>query len=59
MGHKFPTIYRVRDGQNTHELCVVEEEKDLGVCTTNKLKSDHQCAAAAAKAMSLLGLIRP
>jgi ribonuclease P/MRP protein subunit RPP40 len=58
VGHKFPTVYQVRDGQNIQELTVVEEEKDLGVFTTNKLKSDRQCAAASAKAMSILGIIR-
>jgi len=36
------------------ELSVVEEEKDLGVFTTNKLKSDRQCASA--KAMSVMEL---
>jgi ribonuclease P/MRP protein subunit RPP40 len=39
-------------------LSVVEEEKDLGVSTTNKLKSVRQCAAASAKAMSILGIVR-
>ena len=53
VGHKLPTIYHIRDGQNTEKLSVVEE-KDLGVFTTNKLKSDRQCAAASAKAMSVL-----
>ena len=45
VGHKFPTVYRVRDGQNKQELSVVNEEKDLGVLigvfTTNKLKPDQ------------------
>ena len=58
VSHTFPTVYKVRDGQNTLEFSVVKEEKALGVFTTNKLKSGRQCAAVSAKAMSLLGLIR-
>jgi ribonucleases P/MRP protein subunit RPP40 len=58
VGHKFPTVYHVRDGLNNQELAVVEVEKDLGVCATSNLKSDRQCAVASAKAMSVLGLIR-
>jgi len=58
VSHKFPTVYQISDGQNIQELTVVDEEKDLGVFTTNNLKSDRQCAAASAKAMSILGIIR-
>ena len=58
VGHKFPTVYNVREGLNIQELEVVEAEKDLGVCTTSNLKSGRQCAVASAKAMSVLGLIR-
>ena len=58
VGHHLPLRYSVRDGQTVQELAVVQEEKDLGVFVTNKLKSDRQCAAASAKAMSVLGLVK-
>jgi len=48
-------VYKIRDGQSMQELSVVEEQKDLGVFTTNKLKSDCQCAVSA-NAQSLPGL---
>jgi len=39
-------------------LKTVTETKDLGIFTTNDLKPSRQCAAAAAKASSFLGLIK-
>jgi len=58
VGLKLPTVYHVRDWQSEQKLFVVEEEKDLRDFTTNKLKYNFKCAAASAKAMSVLGLIR-
>ena len=58
VGHKFPTVNHVGNWLNTQKLAVVEVEQDLGVCTTSNLKSDHECAVASAKPLSVLGLIR-
>ena len=41
---------------NDTPLAQTKEEKDLGVWTTNTLKSDKQCQAAANKTTSLLKL---
>ena len=38
-------------------LDVMNEEKDLGVCITNNLKSARQCQLAYSKANKVLGLI--
>ena len=40
------------------ELQAVSEEKDLGVFFSNELKSGKQCLKAAAKARSILALVR-
>jgi len=42
----------------THVLEEANEETDLGVIVSNNLKPASQCAKAAAKAMSVLGMIR-
>jgi hypothetical protein len=58
LGHNLPTTYTVRDGKVFTELQTVTEEKDLGVITTADLGVSVQCAKAAAKASSVLGMIR-
>ena len=58
MGHNNPTKYFMNVEQVHHPLTEVTEERDLGVLVTNDLKPSMQCAQAAKKAMSILGLIR-
>jgi len=45
------------DGKS-HKLQSSQEEKDLGLYIAENLKPGLQCAKAASKAMSVLGLIR-
>jgi hypothetical protein len=46
------------DSGDRVDLESTTEEKDVGVWITNDLKSGHQCAKAAKKAMSALGLVK-
>jgi len=50
-------IARSQDNQ-TCDLNLVDEEKDLGVITTHDLKFSKQCNEAAKKTMKVLGLIK-
>ena len=43
--------------QVQYPLNEVQEEKDLGILVSNDLKPSKQCALAAKKAMSMLGLV--
>ena len=58
VGHDFPTSYHLQNGEKLEELQTVKEEKDLGVYTTNDLKPGRHWRAAAARASSMLGLIK-
>ena len=58
IGHKQPTKYYLKDGGKSFELAAVEEEKDLGIHTTSDLRPSLHCSKAAAKASSILGMIR-
>ena len=58
MGHSYQTSYFLRDGTDVRKLECVSSEKDLGVYVTSNLKPSQQCAAAAAKASSILGLVK-
>ena len=58
IGHKQQSSYNLRSGNLIQDLKSTKEERDLGVLVTDDLKSSRQCAAAVAKANSILGLIR-
>ena len=58
IGHKFDTKYYMMDDTRKVELQSVSVEKDLGVFTTDNLKPSLQCQKAAAKARSVLGMVR-
>jgi len=50
--------YYMMDGTSKVEVQSVNEEKDLGVYFASDLKSSKQCIKSAAKARSVLGLVR-
>lgn len=58
IGHSHPTKYVMTMDQVQYPLNEVQEEKDLGILVSNDLKPSKQCALAAKKAMSMLGLVR-
>ena len=58
VGHDYATKYYIEEGQSLQELATTTVEKDLGIYTRNDLKPARQCTAAAAKASSVLGIIR-
>jgi len=57
IGHSLDTEYYMTALGKTTKLEVITEEKDLGVIIANNLKPSLQCSKAAAKSMSVLGLI--
>ena len=54
VGHNVGTEYHM---MKMVTLGMTKEEKDKGIYTTNNLKSSMQCAKAASKARSVLGMI--
>ena len=58
IGHNMHTRYHLRDGHKDNELQVIEEERDLGICSSANLKSGLPCRRATAKATAILGMIR-
>jgi len=56
--HQLPTEYWLRGESGTKLMEQVSEERDLGVIITEDLKWNQQCSKAAAKAMSVLGMIK-
>ena len=54
----FFTEYEMTENGISHKLQVSREEKDLGIYIADNLKPGLQCAKAASKAMSVLGMIR-
>ena len=57
LGHKAPASYYLQEGSVRKLLQIVTEERDMEVYVTSDLPSLH-CGRAAAKASSILGLIR-
>jgi hypothetical protein len=57
VGHKTSNTYHLTENGKQTELQVTTEERDLGVIVTADLKPGKQCASAAARARSVLGLI--
>ena len=58
IGHNLDTRYEMKEGETMTRLDTIEEEKDLGVHITCNLKPSVQCAKAAQKAQSVLGMVR-
>jgi hypothetical protein len=58
IGHHIDTGYTMLVDGIEWQLEEIKEEKDLGVWWTDDLKPSRQCAMAAKKATSVLGLIR-
>jgi len=58
LGHRNPSSYYLQEGPVRKLLQTINEEKDLGVYVTSDLKPSLHCGRAAAKATSVLGLIR-
>ena len=56
IGHGFQTEYGMIDNGINCKLHITGEEKDLGIYITDDLKPGLQCAKAASKAMSVLGV---
>ena len=50
--------YCIGNDTNKKKLQLVEKERDLGVVFTSDLKRGTQCQRAAARAMSVLGMIK-
>jgi hypothetical protein len=57
VGHRLGTDYYMNSSGKATKLEEIQEERDLGVIVVNNLKSSQQCSRAAAKAMSVLGII--
>jgi len=59
IGHDTCTEYHITDGYgNSNVIEQITEEKDLGVYITAYLKPSTQCVRAAAKARSVMGMVR-
>jgi len=58
IGHGLQTEYEMTENGKSHKLQVSQEEKDLGIYIRDNLKPGLQCATAASKAMSVLGMTR-
>ena len=58
IGHDLETGYRIQQGDRVWKLEEIFEFRDLGIVVSRELKVAQQCASAAKKAMSVLGLIR-
>ena len=48
----------MRDGDSTRDLCVIEEEKDLGVVFDSSLTFSKHLGTIANKATKIVGVIR-
>jgi hypothetical protein len=57
VGHTLETSYFLRVDDIKRQLAEITEERDLGVVVTNDLKPAGQCVKAAARAMSVIGMI--
>ena len=58
IGHSYDTKYYMHEAKTRVEVQSVVEEKDLGVCFTKDLKPAKQCIQAAARARTILGMVR-
>ena len=59
IGHDTCTEYHITDDDgNSNVIEQITEEKDLGVYITADLKPSTQCDRAAAKARSVMGMVR-
>ena len=58
IGHKLNTSYLMTQDGKSRKLDEIREERDLGVVIADNLKPGVQCGKAAAKAMSVLGIIK-
>jgi hypothetical protein len=58
IGHNLETSYSIEQEGQKNTLEKTMEERDLGIYATANMKVSAQCSKAAAKAMSVLGMIR-
>jgi len=58
LGHSVHHDYSITDHSGTHIMSRTSEEKDLGIFITDNLKPSLQCTKAAARARSILGMVR-
>ena len=58
IGHSLETGYTIQQGDKVWKLDEISEVRDLGIVVCRDLKVAQQCAGAAGKAMSVLGLIK-
>lgn len=59
IGHSLGTIYHMNDDSgNSTIVQQIAEEKDLGVHLTEDLKPSTQCVRSAAKARSVMGMVK-
>jgi hypothetical protein len=58
VGHNYRFPYTMKQDNNTYNLQVTDEERDLGIKVKNDLSVSPQCAEAAKKAMRVLGMVR-
>jgi len=56
-GNEMPTAYYMTGVNGAKKIEQVPEERDLGILITDEMKWSKQCNSAAAKAMSVLGMI--
>jgi len=58
LGHSVHHDYCMADHSGTHIISRTSEEKDLGIFISDNLKPSVQCTKAAARARSVLGMVR-
>jgi len=58
IGHNLLTAYYLTGVNGAKQIEQVPEERDLGILITEEMKWSKQCNSAAAKAMSVLGMIK-
>ena len=58
ISHNLPTAYYLTGVNGAKQIEQVPEERDIGILITDEIKWSKQCNSAAAKAMSVLGMIK-
>jgi len=58
IGHNLPTAYYLTGVNRAKQIEQVPGERDFGILITDEMKWSKECNSAAAKAMSVLGMIK-